>query len=305
MSKSKVILGTIISVTVAIWAFVVLSVVLKSKQAKDEVKVFELVAGVSQWEVRKGSVIEIWGFNKQLPGPTIRVKEGERVRITVKNQLPEPTAVHWHSLDVPNKMDGVPHVTQDPIMPNSEFVYEFTVKNKPGTYMYHSHANTIEQIPKGMYGLFIVEPKNPEKKYDGEFLMMLSETQDGHYLVGGKSFPATDVWNVKPGGTYIIRVANISQANYHPMHIHGHTLTVIAEDGRPLRIPRDLTTIDVPPGKTYDLELIADAKEENGEEEKGVWLFHCHILAHVNGPDPSSHDIAQAHTGMVIVIKYQ
>lgn len=267
-------------------------------QTGNGIKTFELTAGISQWEVRKGSVIEIWGFDKQLPGPTIRAKEGERVRITVKNQLPEATAVHWHGLDVPNAMDGVPHVTQDPIMPGGEFVYEFTVKNKPGTYMYHSHQNTIEQIPKGLYGLFVVEPRNQEKKYNGEFLMMLSETQDGHYLVNGKSFPATDVWSVKPGGKYLIRVANISQENSHPMHLHGHTMTVLAKDGRPLRIPQDVTTLNVAAGETYDMEFTADA-------DPGTWLFHCHILAHVVGPDPGSNDIAQAHAGMVAVIQYE
>lgn len=286
---------TILMVTaIGLWGGKIFAKTQKNK----EIKTFELIAGVSQWEVRKGSVTEIWGFNKQLPGPTIRAKEDERVRITVKNQLPEATAVHWHGLDVPNAMDGVPHVTQDPIMPGGEFVYEFTIKNKPGTYMYHSHQNTIEQIPKGLYGLFIVEPRNQEKKYDGEFSMMLSETQDGHYLVNGKSFPATDVWNVRRGGKYIIRVANISQENHHPMHIHGHTLTVIAEDGRSKKVPYDVTTLDVPSGKTYDIEMIADAEE-------GVWLFHCHILSHVVGPDPTSHDIAQAHAGMITVIQYE
>lgn len=291
----KILLGTI-AIFAIFWFVVFFAALNPNKQTEDKIKVFELIAGVSQWEVRKGSVIEIWGYNDRLPGPEIRVTEGDRVRIIVKNNLPEATAVHWHSVDVPNAMDGVPHVTQDPIQPGGEFTYEFTVKNKPGTYMYHSHSNTIEQIPKGLYGLFIIEPKNP-KKYDGEFLMMLSE-MESHYLVQGKSFPATEVWKVKQGGKYIIRVANIDQENNHPMHIHGHTLTMIAEDGRPLRVPRDLTTIDVPPGKTYDLEFTADA-------EGGTWLFHCHILMHVSGSDPASDDIAKAHAGMITVIQYE
>lgn len=259
---------------------------------------YKLTAAVSKWTVRDGSETEIWGYNGQLPGTTIRVQEDNRVRIIVKNKLPEATAVHWHGLDVPNKMDGVPHVTQDPIPPDGEFTYEFTIKNEPGTYMYHSHHNTLEQIPKGMYGLFIIEPKKKETKYDGEFFMMLSETQDGHYLINGKSFPATDVWRVKPGGKYLIRVANISQEHSHPMHLHGHTLTVVAKDGRPVPARQSMVTLNVAAGETYDVAFTADA-------DPGTWLFHCHILAHVVGPDPSSHDPAQAHAGMVAVVQYE
>lgn len=261
----------------------------------NEIKTFELTAGVSQWEVRTGSVFEIWGYNDRLPGPEIRVTEGDRARIIVKNNLPEATAIHWHGLDVPNNMDGVPHVTQELIEPGKSFTYEFTVRNKPGTYMYHSHHNVMEQISKGMYGLFIVEPAE-QKRYDGEFTMMLSEAES-HYLINGKSFPATEAWKVRQNGKYLIRMANISPEHSHPMHMHGHTMTVIAKDGRPTKSPYDITTINIAPGETYDIEFTADA-------EGGTWLFHCHILMHVSGPDPLSPDLAQAHAGMITVVQY-
>lgn len=294
-SAKDLLFALVMTTAVVVTIIILLPRIYPSAQT-GKTKTFELVAGVSQWEVRKGSVFEIWGYNDRLPGPEIRVTEGDRASITVKNNLPQATAVHWHGLRVPNPMDGVPHVTQELIEPGKSFTYEFTIKNTPGTYMYHSHHNVMEQISKGMYGLFIVEPAE-QKRYDGEFTMMLSEAES-HYLINGKSFPATEVWKVKQGGKYLIRMANISPEHSHPMHIHGHTMTVIAKDGHPTKSSYDIDTVNIAPGETYDLEFTADA-------EGGTWLFHCHILMHVSGPDPLSHDIAQSHAGMITVIQYE
>ncbi|MEK7636571.1 MAG: multicopper oxidase domain-containing protein [Patescibacteria group bacterium] len=266
---------------------------------QDGVKVFQLTASVGMWTARKDKpTLEAWTFNGTVPGPVIRVTEGDKVRLVVHNRLPEGTSVHWHSVDVPNGMDGVAHVTQEPIKPGSSFAYEFTIINKPGTFMYHSHFDTATQVMRGMYGMFIVESAHNEKKYDGEFLLMLSGPFGGsHYMVNGKSFPDTDSWTVKPNGRYLVRVANISPMENHPMHFHGHTWTQITKDGRPMRSPIDMTTLDVAPGQTYDMEFTADAKD-------GTWLFHCHNLMHVMGTVPDSHDITKAHAGMIVVMAY-
>ncbi|EKP95571.1 putative multicopper oxidase [Thermaerobacter subterraneus DSM 13965] len=167
-------------------------------RVENGVKVFELTALPVKWSVGDKEY-EAWTFNGTVPGPQIRVKEGDRVRIIVKNQLPEPTVVHWHGLAVPNKMDGVPMVTQDPIPPGGQFVYEF-VAQPAGTHMYHTHHNTMKQKGMGLYGTFIVEPKDPEPwKYDADYSLMISDGQLG-YVINGKSFPHTARAHQDEGG---------------------------------------------------------------------------------------------------------
>ena len=92
-----------------------------------DVKVFDLICEVVQWEHSPGLVVEAWTYNGVVPGPEIRVTEGDKVRINVTNELPESTAVHWHGLMVPNNQDGVPFITQPPIKPGQKFTYEFTI----------------------------------------------------------------------------------------------------------------------------------------------------------------------------------
>lgn len=260
------------------------------------VKVFELTLDQVMWSLRKADApVEAWAFNGQVPGPLLVMKKGDRVRVLVRNKLNEETSVHWHGIDVPNKMDGVAHVTQEAIKPGETFVYEFTVKNEPGTYMYHTHVNAIKQVTKGVYGPIVVQS---EKKYDHEQVMMLSGPMSGHYLINGKSFPDTDVINVKPGQTILFHIVNIGPADSHPMHIHGHEMKIIAQDGRRLSAPYRAVTITVAPGQSFDAEVIANA-------DPGTWLFHCHVLPHVTGPDPLSHDPAKAHAGMIMLIQYK
>jgi len=102
----------------------------------------------------------VWSYNGTVPGPEIRVRQGERLRITVENQLAEETTIHWHGLRVPNAMDGVPHLTQKPIAPGETFIYEFEVPDA-GTYWYHPHQRSFEQVGRGLYGPLIVEEREP------------------------------------------------------------------------------------------------------------------------------------------------
>ncbi|QBS38201.1 copper oxidase [Thermaerobacter sp. FW80] len=239
-------------------------------RVEDGVKVFELTALPVKWSVGDKEY-EAWTFNGTVPGPQIRVKEGDRVRIIVKNQLPEPTVVHWHGLAVPNKMDGVPMVTQDPIPPGGRFVYEFVAK-PAGTHMYHTHFNTMKQKGLGLYGTFIVEPKGPEPwKYDKEYSLMIGDGQLG-YVINGKSFPHTPVIKLKLGETARFRLMNIGEL-VHPMHLHGADFTIIAKDGQPLPQPIKANTLDMMPGDTYDVLVNFD--------RPGTWVWHCHIISHV------------------------
>src|ERR687886_79437 len=103
-----------------------------------------------------------YSYNGVIPGQEIRVTEGDKVRFVVKNDLPESSAIHWHGLHTPNKMDGVPFVTQPPIKPGETFTYEF-VARPSGSHMYHSHHNSTKQVGQGLLGAFVIEPKRPRR----------------------------------------------------------------------------------------------------------------------------------------------
>ncbi|WP_336775253.1 multicopper oxidase family protein [Paenibacillus sp. MMO-58] len=143
-----------------------------------KVQEVHLEAKTAKWEVVSGVITEAITFNGTVPGPLIRAKEGDTIRVILRNSLKKETSIHWHGLHVPNKMDGVPSFTQHAIKPGETFTYEFTA-NHAGTYMYHSHFNSIEQIDKGLYGLLIIDPQNETVKHDREY----------SYIIGGWNIP--------------------------------------------------------------------------------------------------------------------
>ncbi|MGN8844423.1 multicopper oxidase family protein [Niallia sp. HCP3S3_B10] len=133
---------------------------------------FTIVAKKAIHQLNSKVTVEAFTFNGSVPGSQIRVKEGEKVKINFKNELPEPTSIHWHGIPLPNEMDGIPGVTQNAVQPGESFTYEF-IASVPGTYMYHTHQDAVNQLDKGLYGSFIVEPK--EKTYDRDYTLMLDE----------------------------------------------------------------------------------------------------------------------------------
>ena len=120
------------------------------------VKVFDLVAEPVKREFLPGKVVDVWGYNGSMPGPTIEVNEGDRVRIQFRNGLPEPTTMHWHGLEVPVEMDGVPAISQPLVDPGGTFTYEFTL-HQHGTFFYHSHMAMQQML--GMIGMFVIHPR--------------------------------------------------------------------------------------------------------------------------------------------------
>ncbi|MFC4767395.1 multicopper oxidase family protein [Effusibacillus consociatus] len=142
------------------------------------VKQFEITAESKKIELKDGTSVDAWTFGGSVPGTQIRVTEGDKVRITLKNKLPEPVSIHWHGLPVPNAMDGIPGVTQNAVKSGESFTYEFPVTT-PGTYWYHSHQKSAEQVDKGLYGAFVVEPKQSNVKYDRDVTLVLDEWMTG------------------------------------------------------------------------------------------------------------------------------
>jgi len=252
------------------------------------VKVFELTASVMQWETEPGKFVEAWAYNEQVPGPQIRVRQGDRVRIVVNNNLPESHAVHWHGLEVPIDQDGVPFITQPPIKPGETYTYEFTVPNS-GSHMYHSHYNAADQTMKGLLGAFIVEPKSPkpyERNVDVDYVMILNDGFHG-YTINGKGFPATEPIVAKKGQRVRIRYMNEGMM-IHPMHLHGMHMTVIEKDGWPQPMPWKCDTLNVAPGERWD--VIVECTNP------GTWAFHCHVLTHAE----SAHGMFGMVTALIV-----
>lgn len=256
---------------------------------EDGVKVFELTTKAVQWTILDGVTVTAYTYNGTVPGPMIRVTEGDQVRVIVKNELPVPTTIHWHGIEVPNAMDGVPDVTQDPIQPGETFTYEFTAK-PAGTFMYHSHYEGDVQVMAGLYAPFIIDPKEPEANPPAlDKTLMISEwlvrggqtyaampmagMEPNYFTINGKAFPATETITVKKGERVRLRLIAIGQF-IHPMHLHGFPFEIVATDGHPVpegaRLVKD--TVSVAPGERYDIEFVAT--------EIGQWMLHCHILHH-------------------------
>ena len=265
-------------------------------------KTVHLTASKFEWQFRDDQPpVEVWGYNQQIPGPTLRLRAGDHLRVYFRNDLDEASTIHWHGLVVPNSMDGVGGLTMPPIMPGETFVYEFDVPNTPGTFMYHAHMNDLEQVSMGMSGAFVVEPRDGgDGKYDQDRILLLNNIK-GHYLVNGKEFPNIEPWLVKKNDLMRVRMINISPIEMHPMHFHGHFMKEVARDGTDFKNSGDArveNTVLMAPGQTEDVEVRMNAPG------KGAWIWHCHILTHVMGPDGKSLNLALANGGMVIPVVY-
>jgi manganese oxidase len=245
---------------------------------EDGVKVFNLVGEEVNWDVGGGKVVPAMTFNGIVPGPTIRVTEGDRFRLNFTNNLTQPTGLHFHGLMVPNNMDGVPMVTQPAVLPGETYTYEFPIREgNIGSHMYHSHFNAAEQTARGFLGAFIVSPRDTSREpvVQGDYIMVLNDAYLG-LTFNGKEFPYTQPIIGKLGDTIRIRYMN-EGFQIHPMHLHGLPQQVIAQDGFYLPQPYWCDTLNVAPGQRLDVLVPLT--------EPGVWAFHCHILNHAEGPN--------------------
>ncbi len=251
------------------------------------VKEFHLVVEPVVREFAPGMNVNMWGFNGSSPGPTIEAVEGDRVRIFVTNKLPEPTSIHWHGILVPNGMDGVSGLTQPGIPVNKTFVYEFLLQ-RPGSHFYHSHLSEQQQLALGVYGCFVIHPKDPRQlKVDRDFMFMLASydvepgaatpktstmTDFNMWTFNNRVFPGIDPLVARTGDRVRIRVGNLTMTN-HPIHMHGPHFEVTGTDGgwvqKSARWPEVTTDVGVGQLRAIEFDAIA-----------GDWSLHCHKSHH-------------------------
>ena len=217
----------------------------------------------------------VWSFNQQFPGPLLRYRRGDTARLAVSNQLPQETTVHWHGLRVPNGMDGVPGVTQVAIAPGGRFDYRFELRDS-GTYWYHPHQASFEQVPRGLYGALIVEEDKPpqvdqdvvwllsdikldeQRQQVEDFGRILDIANDGRrgnqLLVNGQVAGPERRIDVRSGERLRLRLINAASARFFRLSIAGHAARIVAWDGQgvtPHAVPEAGLTLG--PGMRVDL----------------------------------------------------
>jgi len=271
-------------------------------------KEFHLRAEPVKRELLPGAVMNHWGYNGTMPGPTIEVNEGDKVRIVVHNELPEPTTLHLHGLELPVAMDGVEFVTQDPIMPGKTGVYEVTL-HQNGTYFYHPHMAMQEAF--GMVGLFIIHPRQAfQPVVDQDFALITQEfviepatstpasarMDFNWFTFNGRSGPYGTPLVVRLGNRVRIRLLNFSTDDHHPIHLHGHTFWVTGNEGG--RIPDSAWV----PGNNVLVGVAQVREVEFIANNPGDWVMHCHMFHHmmnhmVPGIGPGSRKIVMENKG--------
>ncbi|NOH81522.1 multicopper oxidase family protein [Vibrio sp. RE86] len=236
--------------------------------------VYDLTAELSTAELVPGYTSNVLAFNGDIPAPTIRCRQGEEVVIRFTNKLSEPTTIHWHGLRIPIEMDGVPFLSQPPIMPGETFVYRFTPPDA-GTFWCHPHMNSVKQLGMGLVGLIIVEESNPVEfdeehevmlKYwhldkQGEWKDLMIPRLSARMGTAGEWSSVNGVhepeYNLKANATTRLRIANVDNTITYPIALEGAEGWVIAIDGNPVKTPYRLTQHKIGPGMRVDIAFIA------------------------------------------------
>jgi FtsP/CotA-like multicopper oxidase with cupredoxin domain len=232
---------------------------------------YELTASEFDWKLSQTKTIKAWGFNQTVPGPLIKAKKGDTLAITVKNELPEATVVHWHGIRLPASMDGTGEV-QKPIQPGESFTYQFEVPDA-GTFWYHSHQNETEQMERGLYGSLVVEEESrlvvdadrvlmiddmklakDHSFKKGNFVGRWKERHDGRegdtLLINGKENYSIEMHE---GQRERWRIINASSARYIRFSLSGKSFTLVGTDGGLIETPIELKEILLTPGERIDI----------------------------------------------------
>lgn len=273
--RAFVLAGAALSLTPALKAF---------PASAAGVREYRLIAAPARVPLVGGSNPEtdVWAFDGTVPGPEIRARQGERLRIVVENKLDEETTVHWHGIRVPNAMDGVPHLTQKPIAPGAGFTYEFDVPDA-GTYWYHPHQRSFEQVGRGLYGPLIIEEREPiavdrefywvlddwrllpDAQISGDFGNMMDMSHNGRIgntaTVNGR---VRDSFEVRSGERIRLRLVNAANARIFALDFNGHAPQVIALDGQPVA-PHSPAAGRIVLGPAMRADIVIDMTGKPGE----------------------------------------
>jgi FtsP/CotA-like multicopper oxidase with cupredoxin domain len=240
------------------------------------VRSFTVRAAPARLPLLDGKLLDVWAYEGQVPGPTLRLRLGETLRVRFENQLPQASTIHWHGVRVPNAMDGVPGVTQPPVEPGQSFVYEFTPKDA-GTFWFHPHLRSSEQVERGLYGVLVVEDAAPPP-WTADVVWVLDD-----WLLGADGQIAPE-FNTRHDLMHDGRWGNVLTVNGDRDHrlrlpagarvrlrlldvANGRVMvpdfgplrpTVIAVDGRTAARPLPLDGFELAPGNRVDLDLIVD-----------------------------------------------
>jgi FtsP/CotA-like multicopper oxidase with cupredoxin domain len=227
-----------------------------------------------------GPETRLWGYDGSVPGPLLRLRQGEELAVTLENGLEQETAVHWHGIRIDNAMDGAVGLTQEAVPPGGRFDYRFTPPDA-GTYWYHSHNRSWEQMARGLYGVLVVEEREPPKVDREEVIVAddwrLDEAGQIHEESLGALHDAAHAGrlgnvltlnsqdfltlNASRGERLRLRLCNCANARILSLTFEGHSPWVIALDGQPVA-PRPAESVELSPGQRAD--LILDAAGEAG-----------------------------------------
>jgi FtsP/CotA-like multicopper oxidase with cupredoxin domain len=247
------------------------------QRSSGSLREFEITAAPATLPLIDGRSLEVWAYNGQVPGPTLRVRRGDTVRVRFTNHLPQPTTIHWHGVRVPNAMDGVPGVTQPPVEPGASFTYEFTPPDA-GTFWFHPHIRASEQVERGLYGVLIVEDAEPPP-FTRDAVWVLDDVllgpdgqiapdfdtrhdlaHDGRWgnvvTVNGRRRPEVQV---VPGERLRLRLLNVANGRVLKPDFGALDAKLIAVDGLYAEHPFDARGFEIAPGNRVDLDLTVPA----------------------------------------------
>ena len=293
-------------------------------------RAFTLVLARAAVEPLPGHSVQTTTVNGSSPGPVLRMTEGDAIEITVVNRLSRGTSIHWHGIPTPFAMDGAALFSQRPIAPHTQFVYRWVAPQAGTYMYHSHYDEMQEEGIFGMIVVDAQDPKRephydvdvpiavssidwePARRSEAAAVLadsMLMQTMTDpkadpnpgmgdamermdmveYWCFNGKTFPATAPIRVKEGDLVRVRFANVTHMS-HPMHLHGHWFRWIAQDGAPLPDPRPMNTLPVDPGRTVDIDFIAN--------NPGVWPLHCHIVSHMV-------DNKDVMSGLVTAVVYE